>query len=80
MMRASEGILEDLITILLSWWICVFRLSFFCLLNKLKEKQSEKVSITLKPRENSGWSGAKEENTLLNLLLISTKCPLIDLY
>ena len=53
-MRASEGILEDSITILLSWWIHVFRLSFFCLLNKLKEKWSEKVSITLKPKENSG--------------------------
>jgi len=54
----------------------IFRLLFFCLLNKLKEKQSEKVSITLKPRENSGW---KEGNTSLNLLSISTKCSLIDL-
>jgi len=43
---------DNSITMLSSCWRWI--LSFFSLLHKLKEKQSEKLSIILKPRESSG--------------------------
>ena len=52
-------------------------LSFFSLLHKLKENLSEKVSITRKPRESSEWVGEKEGNVPWNLLLESTRWPLM---
>jgi len=42
---------DDSKTILLSCWRWI--LSFFSLLDKLKEKQSEKLSMILEPGENS---------------------------
>ena len=42
---------DDLMTILSSWSSQI--LSFFSLLFKLKEKQSEKLSIILEPRKSS---------------------------
>ena len=50
----------------------VLKLSFFYLLNKWKEKQLGKMSITLQ-------LGAKEGNTLLNLLSMLTNGPLTKL-
>ena len=63
-----------------SWWIYAFKLLSFCLLNKLKENQSEKLSITLLPRENSEWKETKVVKTSLNLLSMSTRWPLIRLH
>ena len=51
----------------------VLKLSFFYLLNKWKEKQLGKMSITLQ-------LGAKEGNTLLNLLSMLTNGPLTKLH
>ena len=48
---AVDGELDDLITILSSYWRCI--LSFFSLLYKLKENQSKKLSIILRPGNNS---------------------------
>jgi len=42
-------------------------------LQTLKEKQSEKMSIILKPEENSELRGKKEEKHSWDLLAISTK-------
>ena len=47
------------------------------LLNKWKEKQLEKQSMILLLSLNSGFRWSKEEKTLLNLLFISTKWPLM---
>jgi len=49
---AVDGERDDSITILSSCWKQI--LSFFSLLHKLKEKQSENLSIILKPGESSG--------------------------
>ena len=51
--RACEGTLEDLITTLSSCWMHIFKLLSLCLLNRLKEKKSKKVSITLLLCKNS---------------------------
>ena len=75
-MRAHEGSLEDSIVILSSCWTHDFILLSFFLLYKLKENQSEKLSITLFPRANAGWRGEKKGKTLLNLLSMSTTWPL----
>ena len=77
MMMALEGVLDALMTILSSCWICAFKLLSFCLLNKLKENWFEKLSITLLPGENLEWRGTKEGKTSLNLLSILTRYPLI---
>jgi len=44
---------------------------------ELKEKQLEKVSITLEPGESSGWRGEKEGKTPYDLLLALARYPLI---
>ena len=62
---------NDLRTILLSCWRQI--LLFFSLLNILKENQSEKLSMILKPEESSKWRGKKEEKILYDLLTKSTK-------
>ena len=49
---AMEGEKDDSRTILSSCWKRI--LSFLFLIAKLKEKQSEKLSIILEPRESSG--------------------------
>ena len=59
---AVEGKDDDSRTILLSCWRWI--LSFFSLLDILKEKQSKKMSIILEPGESSGWRGEKEGNIL----------------
>ena len=69
---------NDSITIESSCWRQI--LSFFPLLLKLKEKQLEKMSITLEPGESSGWRGEKEGKTPYDLLLASAKCPLIFVF
>ena len=46
-------------------------------MHKLKENLSEKMSITWKPRESLGWVGEKEENVPWDLLLESTRWPLM---
>jgi len=66
---------DDSITTELSCWRQ--NLSFFPLLHKLKENLSEKMSITQKPRESSGWVGEKEENVPWDLLLELTRWPLM---
>ena len=43
------------------------------LLQTLNEIQSEKLSITLSPEENSKSRGVKDEKHLLDLLAMSTK-------
>ena len=72
---AVDGDDNDSMVIESSWWRQI--LSFFSLLLQLKEKQLEKMSITLEPGESSGWRGEKEGKTLYDLLLASTRCPLI---
>ena len=57
--RAWVEASNDLIAKLSSFWICSLRL-FLHLLKEWKEKQSEKVSITLLPGDNSKWRGLKE--------------------
>ena len=69
---------DDSITIESSCWRQI--LSFFPLLLELKEKQLEKISITLKPGKSLGWRGEKEEKTLYDLLLASARCPLIFVF
>ena len=46
------------------------------LLQTLNEIQSEKLSITLSPEENSELRGIKDGKYLLDLLVMSTKWPL----
>jgi len=55
----------------------MWSLSFFSLLQRLNEKQSEKVSIILRPRESSRWVGEKEGNTPWDLLFELTRRPLM---
>ena len=62
---------NDSITTESSWW--KQNLSFFSLLHKLKENLSEKMSITQKSGESSGWVGEKEGNIPWDLLLESTR-------
>jgi len=71
---AVDGEVNNSITMLSSCWRWI--LSFFSLLDKLKEKQSEKLSIILKPRESFEWRGEKEGKISLDLLSESTKWPL----
>jgi len=68
-----EGEFDDSITMLSSCWMQIFLLLSWCLLNKLNENQSEKLSITLWLGENSEWRVIKEGKIPLNLLSISTK-------
>ena len=58
-MMAVDGEEEDQKTISLSSWKQI--LSFFFLLAKLKEKQSEKLSINREPRASSRWKDEKKE-------------------
>ena len=60
-------------TILSSYWRQI--LSFFSLLDKLKEKWSEKLSMILEPRERSRWRGENKRKIPYNLLFESTKWP-----
>jgi len=73
-MIATDEDKKDSKTISLSNWAC--DLSLFSLLNKLKEIQSEKLSITLRPGENSKFKGLKNGKHSLTLLAESTKWPL----
>jgi len=50
---AVERESDDLITMLSSCWMWIFLLLSWCILNKLNENWSEKLSITLWPDENS---------------------------
>ena len=68
----------DMITMLSSCWMWIFLLLSWCILNKLNENWSEKLSITLWPDKNSEWRGIKEEKISLNLLSMSTKWPLME--
>ena len=70
-MMATDEDEEDSRTISSSNWVC--DLSSFSLLNKLKEMQSEKLSITLRPGENSEFKGLKDGKHSLTLLAKSTK-------
>jgi len=72
-MMAVDGELDDSITMLSSWRHI---LSFFSLLHRLKENWSEKLSIILRPGDNSEWRGKKKGKIPLNLLFVSTKWPL----
>jgi len=65
---------DNSITMLLSCWRQILS---FSLLYKLKEKQSEKLLMILRSRESLEWRGEKEGKTLLNLLSVSTKWPLM---
>jgi len=71
---AVDGESDDSITMLSSCWRYI--LSFFSLLHKLKENQSEKLSIILRPGDNSEWRSKKEGKIPLNLLFVSTKWSL----
>ena len=62
-------------TILSSCWQQIFL--FLFLIDKLKENQSEKLSIILEPGESSGWRGEKEGKIPYTLLFESTKYLLI---
>jgi len=73
-MMATDEDEEDFKTISSSNWVC--DLSSFSLLNKLKEMRSEKLSITLRPGENSKFKGLKDEKHSLTLLAKFTKWPL----
>ena len=72
--RATEDNEEDSKVNLLSSW--ARNLISFLLLQTLKEKQSEKMSMILEPRENSELRGEKEKKHSWDLLAISTKWPL----
>ena len=52
-------------------------LLFFSFLHKLKENLSEKMSMIWKPGENSGWVGKNAEKSTWDLLLVSTRWPLM---
>ena len=65
-MMVTEGEEEDSKTILSR--LCVHNLSFFSLLST-KEIQSEKLSMTQSPGENSEFKGSKDRKHLLNLLV-----------
>ena len=71
-MMATDEDEEDSKTISLSNW--VHDLLYFSLLNRLKEMQSEKLSITLRPEENSEFKELKDGKHSLTLLAKSTKC------
>ena len=74
-MMAMDCNEDDSITTESSCW--KRNLSFFPLLHKLKENLSEKISITWKPRESSGWVREKEGNVPWDLLLELTRCSLM---
>ena len=73
-MIVTKGNEEDSKTISLS--NCTHDLSSFSLLQTLKEIRSEKLSITLRPGENSELRGINDGKHLLILLATSTKWPL----
>ena len=74
-MMAMEGDEEDSKASLSSWWVqCLLS---FSLLQTLNEIWSEKLTIILRPGENSEWSEIKDGKLLLNLLAMSTKWLLI---
>ena len=60
---------NSLIIMLSSCWRCI--LLFFPLLHKLKENQSEKLSIILRLKDNSEWRSKKKEKIPLNLCQLS---------
>ena len=66
---------DDCKTILSSCW--KYNLSFFSLLTKLKENQSEKLSTILESRKSSRWRGENEGKTPYNLLLGLIRWPLM---
>ena len=72
--KATEGDEEDSKVNLSSSW--AQNLLSFLLSQTLKEKRSEKLSIILKPGENSELRGEKEEKHSWDLLAMSTKWPL----
>ena len=78
LMLTSEAIIavegdDNSKTISSSWW--VWYLSSFFLLQILKEKQSEKLSIILCPEENSEWRGEKDGKLSLNLWSCQLNSP-----
>ena len=72
--KVTEGDEEDSKVNSSSSW--AWNLLSFLLLQTLKEKQSEKLSIILKLGKNSDLRGEKEEKHSWDLLAISTKWPL----
>ena len=72
--RATEGDEKDSKVNSSSSW--AQNLISFLLSQTLKEKRSEKMSIILKPGENSELREEKEEKHSWDLLSISTKWPL----
>ena len=75
---AVDVVDDDLITIESSWWRRF--LSFFPLLLRLKENRLEKVSMILKPGENSGWRGDDEETIPYDLLFALMRWSLIFVF
>ena len=70
--RALENEEEDSIAKVSSCWRQDLKEGSLLLLKEWKEKQLEKVSITLLPGWSSGLSGSNAGKTSLNLLSIST--------
>ena len=77
---ALDGVFDDSIAMLLSYWIWDLKRQSKFFLNKWKKKQLEKQSIILFSGLNSGLRGSKEGKTLLNWFSILTKWPLIRLH
>ena len=61
----------------LSWWM--WNLSFFPFMHKLKENISEKMSMIQELGKSSGWVGKNTGKSLWDLLLVSTRWPLMFL-
>jgi len=68
---------SNMIAMSLSWWEQSSRLLSLRLIKGWKEKQLGKMSIRWELGENSIFRELNEENTLLNLLLMSMIEPLI---
>ena len=66
---------KALITIESSWWM--WNLLFFSFSHKLKENLWEKMSMIQKPGKSSGWVGENARKSLWDLLLVSTRWPLM---
>ena len=52
-------------------------LLFFPFMHKLKENLSEKISMIWEPGKSSGWVGENAGKSLWDLLLVSTRWPLM---
>ena len=75
-----DGVFDNLMARLLSYWIWDLNCWSLLLLNKWKENQLEKQSIILMPGVNLGLRGSNEGKTSLNWLFMSTKWFLMRLH